>query len=185
MKLFLLALSLVTAHAQLGNTANTQPLPVSTLYTAQHAGPAVTFVSGFAANTPIAIAQNATPLGTLTPDAGGGVLFTETGGGAFDLEQPPPAATHSAVLTWTDGVNPPNTIYGVYRGSGACSAGMAMTKIATGVAALTYTDSSIASGTYCYAVTATAPGAGESAQSNQVPATIPSAAPTLVTVVVQ
>src|ERR1700722_1839296 len=68
---------------------------------------------------------------------------------------------HSAIVTWTDTLNPTGTTYNVYRAAGACPATpptstTGFTKLNPNAAAsgLTYVDSSIVSGTYSYLVTA-------------------------------
>jgi hypothetical protein len=94
------------------------------------------------------------------------------------------AVTHSAKLTWVDSLNPSGTTYSIYRAPGLCSGSPVFAKIATGVAVLTYTDTSVTPGNYCYQVTAVAGGV-ESAPSSSVLAPIPSFAPTGLQVVVQ
>lgn len=94
------------------------------------------------------------------------------------------AATHSVLLNWTDPSNPGGTQYNVYRATGLCSGSPAFTKLATGIAALTYTDTTVVPGNYCYYVTAVASSI-ESAPSNSALAPVPSFAPTMLTVMVQ
>lgn len=77
------------------------------------------------------------------------------------------AQTHKVTLTWVDASNPSGTTYSVYRSTGLCSGTPTFSKLATGVAALTYVDSTVTPGNYCYQVTATASGL-ESAPSNSV-----------------
>jgi len=95
--------------------------------------------------------------------------------------QSPP--THIATLQWTDAINPPGTLYNVYRATGLCSGTPAFTRIASMIGGLNYQDKTITTGTYCYAVTA-ASNNGESPQSNTAQAVLVSA-PTGLTVVVQ
>ena len=78
--------------------------------------------------------------------------------------------THSATLTWTD-PNPAGGTYSVYRATGLCSGNPAFTKIQTGVTALTYTDTTVTPGNYCYEVTVTLGGI-EAAPSNSMVAAI-------------
>ncbi len=85
-------------------------------------------------------------------------------------------ATHSATLTWTDPSNPAGVTYSVYRATGLCSGSPTFSKIATAIAVLTYVDTTVTAGNYCYQVTATASGM-ESAPSNSVLATVPSFPP--------
>ena len=66
---------------------------------------------------------------------------------------------HTATLSWTDPNNPAGMTYNVYRASGACAATTTFptTPINTApITALTYTDSGMAPGTYCYVITAVA-----------------------------
>lgn len=102
----------------------------------------------------------------------------------FSTVSPASAQTvHNVVLAWADTTNPSGTTYNVYRGTGACSASPTLTKLNSApIAAQTYTDAAVAAGTYCYAATAVGPG-GESAQSNQVPATV-IAPPSAITITV-
>lgn len=79
--------------------------------------------------------------------------------------------THSVVLNWNDTANPAGTTYNVYRATGLCSGSPAFSKIATAVAAKTYTDGTPTPGNYCYQVTATLNGA-ESAPSNTANPTV-------------
>jgi len=92
--------------------------------------------------------------------------------------------THKAVLTWVDALNPTGTTYTIYRATGLCSGSPIFSKLATGVVGLTYTDSTVTPGNYCYSVSATAGGV-ESAQATPVLAPVPSFAVTQLTVVVQ
>jgi hypothetical protein len=85
---------------------------------------------------------------------------------------------HSVVLTWVAPADATSaTTYNVYRLSGACPATAptttsGFTKIATGTtAAVTYTDSTVAPGSYCYIVTDVEAGV-ESKPSNDVVAAI-------------
>lgn len=86
------------------------------------------------------------------------------------------AGTHCALLTWTDTLNPTGTTYNVYRATGLCSGTPTFAKIATAVAALTYTDKTVTTGNYCFGVTATLNGI-ESAMSPTVLAPVPAFVP--------
>ena len=88
------------------------------------------------------------------------------------------------VLTWTDTLNPPTTTYSVYRAQGLCSGSPVFSKVANGVTTKNYTDAAVPVGNYCYQVTATFSGL-ESGPSNQAAATVPPAAPTTLSIVVQ
>ncbi len=92
--------------------------------------------------------------------------------------------THTAMLTWVDALNPVGATYSVYRAPGLCSGSPVFAKLATAVAALTYTDTSVAPGNYCFQISATAGGV-ESAPSNQAAAAVPSFAPTALQVTVK
>lgn len=63
--------------------------------------------------------------------------------------------THSVTLTWVDPLNPTGTTYNVYRSTGLCSGTPAFSKLASGVSTLTYKDTSVGVGNFCYEVTAT------------------------------
>jgi hypothetical protein len=65
------------------------------------------------------------------------------------------AATHSVTLTWLDASNPTGTTYNVYRSTGLCSGTPVFSKLASGVTLLTYKDTSVGVGNFCYEVTAT------------------------------
>lgn len=93
------------------------------------------------------------------------------------------AATHSAVIKWTDPSNPPGTTYTVLRSTGLCSGTPAFTSLATGITVMSYTDTTVTPGNYCYAVEATSNGV-LSAPSNSALAPVPAFAPVNVTVVV-
>lgn len=72
---------------------------------------------------------------------------------------------HKAELSWTASPTADVT-YNILRGS---VAGGVKTKIASGVAVLTYSDSGLAANTqYCYQVTASKAGMNDSAPSNEV-----------------
>lgn len=91
---------------------------------------------------------------------------------------------HKVTLTWQDSKNPSGTTYSVYRAPGLCSGSPVFAKIATGVAAKTFEDSTVQPGNYCYAVTATFNGV-ESAQSNTTQAPVPAFPPEQLTNTVQ
>lgn len=83
------------------------------------------------------------------------------------------AQAHQAVLTWTAATDATTgTSYNVYRASGGCpisglgSLSFAKVNAAT-LTALTYTDSGLAVGVYCYYITQTQ-NASESIPSNTV-----------------
>ena len=82
---------------------------------------------------------------------------------------------HSVQLTWDDTNNPPGTSYNVYRLSGVCPATVvpnSFSKVNSAlITALTFTDSPIALGPFCYYVTATN-GTLESAPSTSVATTV-------------
>lgn len=83
---------------------------------------------------------------------------------------------HKVTLAWADTVNPAGTTYNVYRAPGACSGTPTYAKIAGDVAAKTYEDIGVATGNYCYAVTAQASGM-ESDKSVPALAAVPPFAP--------
>jgi uncharacterized protein (DUF2141 family) len=94
-------------------------------------------------------------------------------------------ATHKVTLTWTDALNPAgSTTYTVYRATGLCSGTPTFSKLATGVATLTFADSTVTPGNYCFAVSATVAGV-ESALSVSALATVPAFMPTALQVTVQ
>jgi hypothetical protein len=96
-----------------------------------------------------------------------------------------PAGTHSVTLTWQDGRNPTGTTYNAYRAPGACGSATAVfTGVGLGLTGLTYVDSTVSIGTYCYQVKATN-GSTESAASNQAVAIVGLFAPFGLTVVVK
>lgn len=78
---------------------------------------------------------------------------------------------HSVLLTWVDTQNPTGTTYNMYRASGLCLGSPAFSKIATGITALTYTDSPVPVGNFCYQATASQNGM-ESAPSNSASAAV-------------
>jgi|ERR1700674_2555284 hypothetical protein len=93
------------------------------------------------------------------------------------------AQAHSASLTWTASTDS-GVSYNIYRLSGACpsAATTGFAKItAAPLTATTYTDSTVAPGTYCYYATAVLNGA-ESIPSNLASAVILPAAPTALSV---
>jgi fibronectin type 3 domain-containing protein len=99
---------------------------------------------------------------------------------AFSLQA---QTQHKVTIAWNDTVNPSGTTYNVYRATAACSTTPTLTKLASGVTVMNYTDSTVTNGsTYCYAVTAVGPG-GESGFSNEAPAVI-LAPPSAVTITV-
>jgi hypothetical protein len=97
------------------------------------------------------------------------------------------SAQHSAQLTYVasaDAAGNPTLTYNVYRASAACSTNPVLTKLVSGISGLTYTDATvtIATGTYCYGVTASLNG-NESSMSNLAPAVIPLAGATVLVVI--
>jgi hypothetical protein len=113
------------------------------------------------------------------------LLFLISAGLALAAQQSAtPPATHSATLTWSDPNNPAGTTYTVYRAMGLCSGTPTFAKLASAVVGLTYTDTTVTPGNYCYAVTATFQGM-ESAQSPSALAPVPSFAPVGLNVTVQ
>lgn len=92
--------------------------------------------------------------------------------------------THTVTLTWVDGKNPTGVTYTVYRATGLCSGTPTFSKLATGVAVLTYADTTVTPGNYCYQVTATVAGL-ESSPSNQAAAAVLPFAVTSLAVTVQ
>ncbi len=64
--------------------------------------------------------------------------------------------THTATVVWTDPDNPSGAAtYSVYRATGLCSGSPTFSKVATALTALSYVDSSVTVGTYCFQITAT------------------------------
>lgn len=96
------------------------------------------------------------------------LLFQLLGGGPASAQVLP---THSVTLTWADTQNPAGTVYNVYRATGLCSGNPSFSKIATALAAKTFSDTTVQVGAYCYYVTASLNNA-ESAPSVSAPATI-------------
>jgi hypothetical protein len=91
--------------------------------------------------------------------------------------------THKVVITWNDTVNPSGTTYNIYKASTACTGTPTFVKLtSTPITAMTYTDSGVPAGTYCYYATAVGPG-GESAQSNTGTASVVGA-PNAITITV-
>ena len=78
--------------------------------------------------------------------------------------QPP---VHSVTCSWTDFINPNGTTYNVYRAPGNCSGSPAFSQIASGIAILSYVDTPVPAGDYCYQVTASLNGL-ESTPSSSV-----------------
>jgi hypothetical protein len=103
---------------------------------------------------------------------------------ALAISRAVPAAQHSVTLAWTDTANPAGTTYSVYKATGLCSGTPTFAKVATALTVLTYADSAVVPGNYCYEVTATS-GSVESAPSNTAGAPVPSFAPQSLTVTIQ
>jgi len=93
-------------------------------------------------------------------------------------------STHSAKLTWADTLNPVGTTYTVLRATGLCSGTPSFATLASGVAVMTYIDTTVTPGNYCYEVEASSGGV-LSAPSSSVAAPVPSFAPTALSVTVQ
>ena len=91
---------------------------------------------------------------------------------------------HSATLAWKDPGNPAGVTYNVKRATGLCSGTPAFNTIATAITTLSYTDTTVAPGNYCYEVSATFAGV-ESPASNTASASVPSFAPVNLSVTVQ
>lgn len=90
---------------------------------------------------------------------------------------PQTGGAHSVALAWTastDAAANPTLTYNVYR---AVTCAGTFSKISSGVAAVTFTDTSVQPGAYCYQVTAFVNSA-ESVPSNQSTVVILPAAPT-------
>lgn len=92
------------------------------------------------------------------------------------------AAPHSVTLNWT--ASSDGGVVTVYRAAGACSTSSVFASITTGVAANTFTDSTVSVGAFCYQVTTVVNGV-ESLPSNQVTARVLPQAPTALTVTAQ
>ena len=93
-------------------------------------------------------------------------------------------STHKVTLTWTDSLNPSGVTYTVYRATGLCSGTPSFSKLASGLSTLTYVDSTVTPGNYCYQVTATVAGI-ESAPSNSALAPVPAFPPQTLSLTVQ
>jgi hypothetical protein len=92
--------------------------------------------------------------------------------------------THKVTLTWVDTLNPTGTTYTIMRATGLCTGTPSFATLASGVAVLSYTDTTVTPGNYCYEVEASSGGV-LSAPSNTALAPVPSFAPTQLTVAVQ
>jgi hypothetical protein len=92
--------------------------------------------------------------------------------------------THKVVLTWTDTLNPTGTTYTVLRATGLCSGTPAFSTLASGITVLTYTDTTVTPGNYCYEVEASVGGV-LSPPSNTALAPVPAFAPQTLSVTVQ
>lgn len=68
-------------------------------------------------------------------------------------------AAHTVTLTIQDTKNTGTVTYNIYKATGLCSGSPVFSKLATGVASLTYVDQNVAVGNYCYEVTASQNGA--------------------------
>jgi hypothetical protein len=93
-------------------------------------------------------------------------------------------ATHSVSLVWQDALNPTGTTYSVYRATGLCSGTPTFSKIASALTVLTYSDTTVTPGNYCYEVTATV-NSMESAPSNTAGAPVPSFPPQTLSITVK
>jgi hypothetical protein len=93
--------------------------------------------------------------------------------------------THSVTLKWVDTLNPlSGTTYNVYRATGLCSGTPVFSKIATALTALTYSDTTVTPGNYCYTVTASVNGV-ESSQAVGVNPAVPAFTVTALSFTVQ
>lgn len=91
------------------------------------------------------------------------------------------AQAHSASIKWTASIDTGVT-YNVYRLIGSCPTTVTgFTKITSSVSVLTFIDSTVTAGNYCYYVTSSLNGA-ESVPSNLASAVILPAAPTAVSI---
>lgn len=94
------------------------------------------------------------------------------------------AQSRSVTLTWVDSRNPIGVTYSVYRAIGVCSGSTVFSKLVTGLTLLTYTDTTVTPGNYCYHVTSTVSGM-ESTPSNTVNPSVGAFAPTNLNATVQ
>jgi hypothetical protein len=103
----------------------------------------------------------------------------------FLLLATPMFAAHSVALTWTDADT--GVTFNVYRATAACSTNPSFTVQNTApITTLSYTDSTVGVGKFCYYVTAVDPSSGlESLPSNTADAKVLPHSPTLNPVVVQ
>lgn len=72
------------------------------------------------------------------------------------------AQGHTVTLTWTastDAAANPTLTYTVSRASGVCSATSVFTVLQAGISAVTYANTNVSPGTYCYTVSAQLNGA--------------------------
>ena len=92
--------------------------------------------------------------------------------------------THKVTLTWADTLNPSGTTYTVLRATGLCSGTPSFATLASGITVLTYVDSTVTPGNYCYQVEASVGGV-LSGPSNSAVAPIPAFAPTAFALTVQ
>ena len=94
-----------------------------------------------------------------------------------------PAASHEVDLAWTASVDAGVT-YNIYRAAGTCPATgvpTGATQVKSGIAVLTYQDTTVQPGSYCYYATATLNGA-ESGPSNTALAQVPVGAPSALSI---
>ena len=95
------------------------------------------------------------------------------------ISTPASVQAHSATITWTAGID--GGTVNIYRISGTCPAstttGTGTKLTSTPVTGLTYVDSTVTLGTFCYYATDVL-NSSESVPSNLVPAVILPAAPT-------
>jgi hypothetical protein len=94
-------------------------------------------------------------------------------------------AQHQVVLSWTastDAAANPTLTYNVYRSNTTCALATTFAKInASPITAVTYTDTSVGPGSFCYEATAVLNGV-ESTNSNTAQAVILPSSPTSLTV---
>jgi hypothetical protein len=104
----------------------------------------------------------------------------------FAAASPAFAQSHTVALSWTastDAAANPSLTYNIYRANVPCASATTFSKVNTSaIAAVTFTDSGLQPGSYCYQGTAVLNGV-ESLASNQAPAVIlPKAQTSLVAV---
>ncbi len=93
------------------------------------------------------------------------------------------AHAHSATVSWTASTDAQTGLtYTISRGAGACTPTVpALAVLASGLTAVSYTDSTVVPGTYCYSVVATM--GGSTSTPLQGTGVIPVAPPTTIVIV--